>query len=205
MDRVLCVILCLALIVVSVFLLGYCNETADSDWAEITTEPTQNTTAILETEPYTEETTVVTTTPTTAPEPTVVLYDIPLSEDLQLYIISLCEEHHIDPEIVVSMIFWESSFRSDVIGDNGDSYGLMQIQPKWHYERMQKLGCTNLLDPFQNVTVGVDILAEQLARYDGDIAKAVVAYNGGDYRGTVTQYAKNVLAYAKEINNERSH
>lgn len=195
MDRFLCVFLCLVLIATSICVLRYCG--LDQPSSEHT-DPTT-----LETEPRTTEPTVVTTEPTKVPEPTVFLYDVPLSKELQIHITNLCEKHHIDPAIVVSMIFWESSFRADVMGDNGDSYGLMQIQPKWHYERMQKLGCTNLLDPFQNVTVGVDILAEQIARYNGDIAKALTAYNQGHYYGTVTQYAKNILAYAEEINNER--
>ena len=195
MDRALCVFLCLVLIATSVFVLRYCGlDQRDSEHTDPTT---------LEAEPHITEPTVVATEPTKATEPTVVLYDVPLSEELQLHITNLCERHHINPAIIVSMIFWESSFRADVMGDNGDSYGLMQIQPKWHYERMQKLGCTNLLDPFQNVTVGVDILAEQIARYNGDVTKAIVAYNQGSYYGTVTQYAKNILAYAEEINNER--
>jgi hypothetical protein len=161
---------------------------------QVTTEPTVETTVATE-PPTIPETTIAET------EPPLVLYDVPLSTELQMHIVILCEKHHIDPAIVVAMIFRESCFKADAIGDNGDSYGLMQVQPKWHYDRMRLLGCTNLLDPFQNVTVGVDILAEQIARYDGDTIKALVAYNRGHYDGTVTQYAKDVLAYAESIKN----
>ena len=132
-------------------------------------------------------------------EPEKQFYNVPLDEDLQLHIIHLCEEYHISPAIVMAMIYRESNFQSDVIGDNGNSFGLMQIQPRWHYERMEKLGCLDLLDPYQNVTVGIDYLAEQIKRYDGDITKAIVAYNRGHYSGTVTNYAKDVLAYAEKI------
>ena len=133
-----------------------------------------------------------------------VLFDVPLDTELQLYIIDEAEEHGIDPAIVMAMAYRESTYRADAIGDNGNSYGLLQVQPRWHYERMQKLGCTDLLDPYQNVTVAIDYLAEQINQYGGDLAKGLTAYNRGSYNGTVTQYAKTVLAHAEQINNERS-
>ena len=129
----------------------------------------------------------------------VVLYDVPLAADLQVHIIETCEEHHIDPAIVMAMAYRESGFNAEAIGDGGDSYGLLQIQPRWHYGRMERLGCTDLIDPFQNVTVAVDYLAEQLDRYDGDMAKALVAYNQGHFKETITDYALDVLDMAAEL------
>lgn len=135
-------------------------------------------------------------------EPVIKLYyDVPLAYELQDYIIHLCEEHHIDPAVVVAMIKRESNFQADAIGDGGNSEGLMQVQRRWHQARMDKLGCTNLLDPMQNVKVGIDYLAEMLDWYDGDIAKALTAYNRGSYSGYITNYATTVLAtseYLKE-------
>lgn len=131
------------------------------------------------------------------------LYDVPLDAELQFHIIGLCEEHHIDPAIVMAMIWKESRFHADSVGDGGNSLGLMQIQPRWHSKRMEKLGCTDLLDPHQNVMVGIDYLAEQLDRFDGDIAKALVGYNQYTYKGTVTAYAKSVLEKAEELRGER--
>lgn len=107
-----------------------------------------------------------------------VIYDVPLDENLQIYIADLCEEHHIDPAIVIGIIQRESNFDEDIIGDNGNSYGLMQIQPRWHGERMARLECSDLLDPFQNVKVGVDILAELIETY-GDMNRALMVYNAG--------------------------
>jgi soluble lytic murein transglycosylase-like protein len=127
------------------------------------------------------------------------LYDVPLDAELQFRIIGLCEERGIDPAIVMAMIWKESRFHADSVGDGGNSLGLMQIQPRWHSKRMEKLGCTDLLDPHQNVVVGIDYLAESIRRYDGDVAKALVAYNQGSYKGTVTAYAKSVLEKAEEM------
>ena len=129
------------------------------------------------------------------------LYDVPLDAELQFHIIGLCEERGIDPAIVMAMIWKESRYHADSVGDGGNSLGLMQVQPRWHGKRMEKLGCDDLLDPHQNVVVGIDYLAESIRRYDGDVAKALVAYNAGHYNGTVTAYAKSVLEKAEEMRN----
>lgn len=128
----------------------------------------------------------------------VVAYAVPLSEELQQHIIKVCEQYGVDPEIVFAMAQRESSYKVDAVGDNGASIGLLQIQSKWHSERMKRLGCTNLYDPYQNVTVGVDYLAELLNRY-GDMGKALTAYNRGSYVGTVTEYAQSILTMANEL------
>lgn len=137
---------------------------------------------------------------TTTAQPKVMSYwdSIPLDKELQNYIVEQSHANGIPPQVVMAMIYKESTYIADNIGDNGNSYGLMQIQPRWHYERMTDLGCTELLDPYQNVTVGIDYLAELLNKY-GDIEKALTAYNRGHYSGTVTEYAKAVLAKADEL------
>ena len=164
---------------------------------EETAEPTQVPTEAETTPETTAEATEETTQPIET-EPTVILYNVPLEENLQLHIIETAEAHGIDPAVIFAMAYRESTYRADAIGDGGNSFGLLQIQPRWHQGRMDRLGCNDLLDPYQNVTVGVDYLAELLNRY-GDIAKALTAYNRGHYSGTVTQYAWTVLAKAEEL------
>ena len=132
----------------------------------------------------------------------ITLYDVPLSEELQTHIIETAKANGIDPAIIFAIAHRESNYKSDVIGDNGASVGLMQVQPYWHGERMERLGCSNLLDPFQNVTVAVDYLVELLTRYK-TIDKALVAYNKGHYAGTVTEYAEAVLNLAEEVRSTR--
>ena len=127
------------------------------------------------------------------------LYDVPLEDELQKHIIDTCEEYHVDPAIVMAMIERESTYHADSIGDDGNAFGLMQIWPYWHSGRMERLGCTDLLDPYQNVVVGIDYLAECIERYDGDVAKGLVAYNQGSYYETITEYALDVLDMAAEL------
>lgn len=126
-------------------------------------------------------------------------YPVPLDGEFQIFVIEQAEENGIDPAIIFAMIERESSYRAGVVGDNGNSFGLMQIQPRWHSERMGRLGCHNLLDPYQNVTVGVDFLAELLDRYDGDMGKALTAYNRGHYAGTVSAYAMGVMENSETL------
>ena len=116
--------------------------------------------------------------PTPEPTPAVYIYDVPLDSDLQFHIIDLCDSYHIDPAIIMAMIERESQFKAGVVGDGGESFGLMQVKPKYHRERMEKLGVTDLLDPYQNVMVGIDYLAELLLRYE-DIEVSLMAYNAG--------------------------
>lgn len=112
-------------------------------------------------------------------EPVEKSYSVPLETEIQRKIKELCAAEGLDPTVILAMIDVESSFDAKAMGDGGNSYGLMQIQPRWHSERMEALGVVDLLDPKQNVTVGIDILAELVAKYDGDIEMALVAYNAG--------------------------
>ena len=156
-----------------------------------------------ETESTTEATTkqTTTTTQTTQEESEPLMYwdEIPLDAELQDYIVRKSESLNIRPAIVFAMIWKETGYDSQAIGDEGRSFGLMQVGVRYHYIRMLDLNCTNLLDPLQNVTVGIDILSELIDKYDGDVVKALVAYNQGSYKGTVTNYALAVMQEAERL------
>lgn len=135
-------------------------------------------------------------------------YDVPLSEDLQMHLFKECDGYSIAPAIILAIIERESDFVVSVIGDNGDSLGLMQVQPKWHQETMDKLGCDNLLDPYQNITVGVAIVA-QLIEENSDLYWVLMAYNMGPREATdrwnewnFSDYAIEVVERASEIADE---
>lgn len=136
-------------------------------------------------------------------------FDVPLSTELQDYIFALCEEHNIAPGIIIAMIEQESNYKSDAIGDGGRSEGLMQIQRRWNQERMDRLGCQNLLDPYQNVTVGIDLVAERKAQ-NSDLMWVLMSYNGGIpyademfWNGKISDYAWRVVNRATELNEGR--
>lgn len=132
-------------------------------------------------------------------------FNVPLSHDIQDHIFEVCEEYGIAPALVVAMIAQESDFGASKVGDGGDSTGLLQVQQKWHQERMDRLGCDNLLDPYQNITVAVDYIAE-LKEINPDLYWVLMAYNGGfqyaDERmesGEYSEYAVEVTQYAAQL------
>ena len=88
---------------------------------------------------------------------------------------------------VVCHIFAESSFRSDVVGDNGRSIGLGQMQIRtasmWNVSREQ------LLDPETNLRVSFEYL-RRMKRRHGCIEKAIVAYNAGRIIGNSAHLRK---------------
>lgn len=108
------------------------------------------------------------------------IYPVDLDADLQRYIIETCKEYQINPSVVIAMCFYESSFNADAVGDNGEGMGLMGINPRWCWPEMEKLNCPDMRDPYQNVTVGIDIFAQKLAKYDGNTEMALMSYNAGD-------------------------
>ena len=124
----------------------------------------------------------------------------PLTEEeiINSYIRDLSAKYQVDPKLIRSVVRMESNYNPDATGDHGRSIGLMQIQPRWHYKRMAKLGVTDLYDPYQNLLTGVDYLSELLALYEPELA--LMVYNGGPSyaskmhsRGLVSTYAREIL------------
>lgn len=107
-------------------------------------------------------------------------YDIPLDKEFQTHVIRLSEEANMDPCIIFAIIWHESRYQPDVVGDSGDSLGMMQIQPKWKemQDRIARLGITNLLDGYQNVMLGIDIISDYYEEL-GDIETALITYQCG--------------------------
>ena len=138
------------------------------------------------------------TEPLITVEETTPYYNVNLSKEVQDVIFAECEKYNIPSEIVIAMIEKESQFTENIIGDNGKSFGLMQIQPRWHSQRMAKLGCTDLFNPIHNVTVGIDFLGELYMRYN-DIGLALTAYNSGTIKNGYNRYAIVVMQRANEV------
>ena len=137
--------------------------------------------------------------------------NIPLSARFQKYIDGKCKSYGISTNVVMGCIRVESNFQTQIMGDNGKAYGLMQVQKQWHKARMKKVGATDLLNPYDNVAVGIDYLAELYGIY-GNYHKALMAYNGGHAyckrrlrMGLVNSpYSRRVMNYAEDFKKERN-
>lgn len=126
----------------------------------------------------------------------------PTREQLIAYTEEVGEQYGICPELIQAMIQTESSWDADA--ENGGCKGLMQVAPKWHGDRMERLGCTDIYDPYQNILVGVDYLAE-LAEKHGDVALALDYYNGNSKAeelaaaGKMSTYSTKVLTLSEQL------
>jgi hypothetical protein len=84
------------------------------------------------------------------------------------------------PEFVESVAQVESGFRPGAVSPKG-ALGVMQLMP----ETARTLGA-DPRDTAQNIDAGTRLLRELLIKYDGDVVKALAAYNAG--QGAVDKY-----------------
>lgn len=117
--------------------------------------------------------------------------DIPLTDEEQGWLQTACEEFEVPYALALGLIERETGFQN-MAGDDGASIGYMQVQEKWHRDRMDRLGVTDLLEPGGNFRVGCDFLSELYGRY-GDWSTALTVYNMGHDPGYITDYAKAVM------------
>ena len=133
--------------------------------------------------------------------------ELPVDEKYGEYCKEIGAKYNICPELLEAIIEQESSGNPNSVGVDGD-IGLMQVVPKWHRDRMQRLGVTDLYDPYSNILVGTDYLMELAEEYE-DFATVLMIYNGSSNAvirgeaGNYTEYAKSIMERSAEL--ERLH
>lgn len=117
-------------------------------------------------------------------------------------------EYGICPELIMAVVERESGGKSNAVSPHG-ALGLMQIIPKWNYDRMNRLGVSNLYDERENILCGTDLLAEYFEKYE-DPTLVLMCYNQGEYEavndfdsGIYSKYATSILLRSEEL--ERLH
>ena len=113
-------------------------------------------------------------------------------QTLNEVISTISDRHHIDADLVNSVIHAESGFNPRAVSPKG-ARGLMQLMP----QTASRLGISNAFDPRSNVEGGTRYLSELLQRYNFDLIKALAAYNAGpqrveQYRGVPPYYETRV-------------
>lgn len=89
-------------------------------------------------------------------------------------VVRAAKRHGVDPNLARAVVTAESDFNPKSLSSAG-AMGLMQLMPG----TARDLGVNDPWDPEQNVDGGVRYLGQMLSRFDGDVGKALMAYNWG--------------------------
>ncbi len=117
-------------------------------------------------------------------------------EQIQSAVSQASEKYNLPPELITSVMKQESGGNPYAESPVG-AQGLMQLMP----ETAKSLGVRNSFDIGQNVDGGATYLRQMLDRFDGDLSKALAAYNAGP--NAVEKY-KGVPPYAETQNYVKS-
>lgn len=111
-------------------------------------------------------------------------------------------KYGVDSKLAMAVAEAESGLSTEAVSPVGAT-GVMQLMP----ETARSLGVRNINDPRENIDGGVRYLKQMLTMFDGDVTKAVAAYNAGpqavkNYNGVppyseTRNYVTRVLALAK--------
>lgn len=131
-----------------------------------------------------------------------------LSEDVQGYCQEIGEMYGICPELLMAIIEAESS--GNQYAENGSCKGLMQVSVRWHADRMEKLGVTDIYDEYGNILVATDYIAELREDYE-EVSYVLDVYNGNSKatynyeNGILSVYAESVLERSAELERLRGY
>lgn len=119
-----------------------------------------------------------------------------LSEDVQGYCAEIGELYGICPELLMSIAEHESG--GNQYAENGSCKGLCQVSVKWHADRMEKLGVTDIYDEYSNILVAADYIAELREDYE-DVAILLMVYNGDSNANKAMNGNSDISYYATSI------
>jgi soluble lytic murein transglycosylase-like protein len=110
----------------------------------------------------------------------------------------------LDPAVLHGLIEQESGFDPSATSSAGAT-GLTQLMPG----TASSLGVSDPLDPAESIEGGARYLSEMMARFDGNTAEALAAYNAGpgavEQYGGVPPYAETESYVSKVLGNAEAY
>ena len=121
----------------------------------------------------------------------------PAGSDLASLVEQAARRHGLDPALVLAVVSVESGFKPQAVSPKG-AQGLMQLMPR----TAASLGVEDAFDPEQNLDAGVRHLEALVRQYDGDLTRALAAYNAG--QGAVARHGgvppyRETRAYVRRV------
>jgi soluble lytic murein transglycosylase-like protein len=104
----------------------------------------------------------------------------------------IARRHQIDPALVRAIAYVESRFRTDAVSRKG-AMGLMQVMPA----TMRRYRSGDTTTAADNIEVGARFFKNLLARFDGNVALALAAYNAGE--GAVARSRQRIPPYRETM------
>lgn len=116
--------------------------------------------------------------------------------------IEASRKYGVSYDLLTAMAQQESGFNPDAVSSSG-AMGIMQIMP----ETAKGLGLEHPFDAYENIMAGANYIAQKLEEFNGNVDKALAAYNAGssavkEYGGVppygeTQSYVKNIKAIMK--------
>lgn len=107
-------------------------------------------------------------------QPSIVVQAVPTAYAAKVH--ELAVRFDLSPALIEAVVWQESRWRSQAVSSAG-ARGLAQLMPG----TAREMG-VDADDPFANLEGGARYLRQQLDRFDGDVEKALAAYNAGPGR-----------------------
>lgn len=110
----------------------------------------------------------------------------------------VASRHAVDPDLVRAVIEIESRFHSGAVSPKG-AVGVMQLMP----DTARRYAVADRRDAAQNIEGGVRYLKDLLARFEGNVALALAAYNAGEHavdrHGRVIPRYRETMLYVPQV------
>jgi len=106
---------------------------------------------------------------------------------------------NIDPELLIGLIFVESSFNPWAKSHAG-ACGLTQVIPKYtgKYSPVKKYSCAQLKNPYTSIRAGAKIFSWWINYHNGNVERALCGYSSG-FRCKGKKPLRAGIRYAKKV------